>query len=85
MSVFRLTLTIEGADVTTQAAQDALFEAGCDDATFSVVDGVQLAEFDRDAAGFADAVGDAIRVVESTVPGARVVEIRRESGVAASS
>ncbi len=85
MSVFRFTLTIEGAEVTTEAAQDALFDAGCDDATFSVVNGVQLAEFDRDAAGFADAVGDAIRAVESAVPGARVVEIRRESGVAAPS
>lgn len=85
MSVLRFTLTIEGADIATEVAQDRLFDAGCDDATFSVVDGVQIAEFDRHAAHFADAVADAIKAVESAVPGARVTEIRRESEAAASS
>jgi hypothetical protein len=36
MTQFSFTLTIEGADVMTDAAQEALFEAGCDDATFAV-------------------------------------------------
>ncbi len=82
MTLFSFSLTIEGADVMTDAAQNALYEAGCDDATFGVSGGVQTAEFDREAAEFAEAVASAIRAVESAVPGARVVEIRREHDVA---
>jgi len=83
MMLFSFTLTIEGADVMTGAAQDALFEAGCSDATFGVSDRVQTAEFDREAAEFAEAVASAIKAVESAVAGARVVEIHREQDVAA--
>ena len=82
MAQFSLTLTIEGADVMTDAAQNVLFEAGCDDATFGASDGVQIAEFDREAADFAEAIGSAIRAVESAVPGAIVVQVRREHEVA---
>jgi hypothetical protein len=84
MTLFSFTLTIEGADVMTDVAQDALFEAGCADATFGVTDGVQTAEFDREAVEFAEAVATAIRAVESAVPGARVVEVHRQHDVVAS-
>ena len=83
MKVYSFTLTIEGADIMSDAAQNALFDAGCDDATFGVSDGVQTAEFDRAAAEFAEAVASAIKAVESTIPGARVVDIHREHDVAA--
>ena len=83
MTQFSFTLTIEGADVMTDAAQDALFEAGCDDATFVVSDEVQTAGFDREARDFAEAVASAIKAVESAVQGARVVEVRREHDAAA--
>ena len=83
MMQFTFTLTIEGADVMTDAAQDALFESGCDDATFGVSQGVQTAEFEREASDFADAVASAIKAVESAVPGARVVDVHREQDVAA--
>ena len=83
MSVFSFTLEIEGADVMTDAAQNALFEAGCDDATFGVSNGIQTAEFDREATEFAEAVASAIKAVEAAVPGARVVEIHRDRDVAA--
>lgn len=83
MMLFRFTLTIEGADVMTGAAQDALFEAGCSDATFGVSDSVQTAEFDREATEFAEAVASAIKAAESAVVGARVVEVHREQDVAA--
>jgi len=83
MTVFSFTLEIEGADVMTDAAQDALFEAGCDDATFGVSNGIQTAEFDREATEFAEAVASAIKAVEAAVPGARVVEIHRDRDVAA--
>jgi len=83
MTVFSFTLEIEGADVMTDAAQNALFEAGCDDATFGVSNGIQTAEFDREATEFAEAVASAIKAVETAVPGARVIEIHRDRDVAA--
>jgi hypothetical protein len=78
---FRFTVTIEGADVTTAAAVDALFDAGCGDATVAASRGVQTASFDRVADEFADAVGTAIRPIESAVPGARVISIDRDHDV----
>jgi len=83
MTIYRFTLTIDGADVMSDASQDALFEAGCDDATFGTSDGVQTGEFDRAAVDFAEAVASAIKAVETAVPEARVVDIHRERDVAA--
>ena len=82
MAQFSFTLIVEGADLLADEAQEALFEAGCDDATFSICAGVQTGEFDREAKEFAEAVASAIKAVESAVPGARVVEIHREREVA---
>ena len=81
--MFSFSMTIEGADILGETAQEALFEAGCDDATFGVSGGVQTAEFDREASDFSEAVASAIRAIESTVSGARVVEVHREQDVAA--
>ena len=75
---FRFTVTIEGADVTSAVAVDALFEAGCGDATLGTSGDVQTASFDRVADQFADAVGSAIRAIESAVPGARVTRVKRD-------
>ncbi|MGI8706737.1 MAG: hypothetical protein ACR2LG_00810 [Actinomycetota bacterium] len=83
MSEFRFTLKIEGADVLSDAAQEALFEAGCDDATFGVTDGLQTAEFDRKAGDFSEAVASAIREIEGAVRGAEVIEVHRERDIAA--
>lgn len=81
---FGFTLTIEGADLLTDDAQEALFEAGCDDATFSTSEGVQTADFDREAPDFATALASAIKAVENAVPGARVTQVHRdEEAVAA--
>jgi hypothetical protein len=81
--VFGFTLTIEGADVLTAEAQEALFDAGCDDATFGISNDVQTADFDREAPDFAEAVASAIKAIEIAVPGARVVEVRRDRDIAA--
>ncbi|MGI8552299.1 MAG: hypothetical protein ACR2PL_16160 [Dehalococcoidia bacterium] len=51
------------SDGNVKASLDALFEAGCDDATFGTVDGVHYADFDREARTFADAVASAIATV----------------------
>jgi hypothetical protein len=81
--LFSFTLTIGGADILTDDAIEALYEAGCDDATFGVSDGIQTGEFDREAADFAEAVAGAIKAVEAAVPGALVVDVRRELETAA--
>jgi hypothetical protein len=83
MSEFRFTLTIEGRDILDEVSQEALYEAGCSDATFGVSNGVQTGEFDREAADFAEAVASAIKQVETAVPGAKVVDVHREGDVAA--
>lgn len=83
MTEYRFTLRIEGADVLTNAAQDALHAAGCDDATFGISEGVQTAEFDREASDFSEAVAGAIKAIEGAVDGARVVDIHREEDIAA--
>ena len=56
-------LTIRGT--LTDALLDALFEAGCDDATISNKGDPIFAEFDREAASMLDAVISAISDVES--------------------
>ena len=44
--------------------EDALFEAGCDDATISLQKGVLIIEFDREAVSFSRAVASACSDVE---------------------
>ncbi|HUC36932.1 MAG TPA: hypothetical protein VMR97_07400 [Acidimicrobiales bacterium] len=65
MPEYEFTLVIEG-DLTQEDVARALFEAGCDDATFGVIDGMGYGDFVREAASFSDAVLGAIRQVEST-------------------
>lgn len=62
---------------------DALYEAGCDDATFGEVDGVRYADFAREGPSLTDAVLSAITAVES-VDGLRVVRVEPEDLVTAS-
>ncbi|MFI5392271.1 MAG: helix-turn-helix transcriptional regulator [Myxococcota bacterium] len=70
------TLIVEGP-VDDDSVLDALFDAGCDDATFGSVDGIGFADFQRDARSFLEAVRSAIRAVGS-VPQLRVVRIEPE-------
>src|SRR5450759_346589 len=72
---FNFTLIVEGADLQSPEAQDALYEAGCDDATFGLVDGVQYAEFDREAGSFGQALTSAMVALRRAVPGVRVVHV----------
>ncbi len=75
MTLYHFTLIVEGADLQTDARLDALWEAGCEDATFGVAGGVQHAAFDREADSYADAVVAAIRQIERAVPEARVTRL----------
>jgi hypothetical protein len=59
---------------TGDADHDALYEAGCDDATFSEIDGVQFADFTREAPALITAIASAIQNIQS-VPGLRVTRV----------
>jgi hypothetical protein len=78
---YEFTLLVEGADVQTDKAQEALFEAGCDDSTIGVNAGVQHIHFDREATSLAEALVSAITAVEQAVPGVRVVRVAPEEYV----
>jgi hypothetical protein len=65
MSDYEFTLLIEG-DLTDASIVAALYDAGCDDATFGVVDGVSFGEFVREAPSLPDALWSAIGQVETT-------------------
>lgn len=58
MSFFEFTIIASGVDIDSPY-EDALFEAGCDDATLSVQKGVLIAEFNREAVSFSSAVSSA--------------------------
>jgi len=84
VTIFDFTLTVEGLDVLDDDVIDALFAAGCGDATIGQADGVPRATFHREAPGFSEAVSSAIRQVEAVAPGARVVAVTRAPESAAS-
>lgn len=73
MNEYQFTLVTAG-DLDDEAIVDALFEAGCDDATLGSVDGVGYADFVRAGDSFGEAVRSAIQQVES-VPGLKVIRV----------
>ncbi len=75
MTTHHFTLIIEGPDLQDNANIDALFEAGCDDATVGRVGAIQYLDFDREAPLFADAVFSAIEAIEQAGLGARAVHL----------
>lgn len=79
MTEHNFTLVISGP---VPERLDELFEAGCDDATFGEVDGVQFADFDREAISFQNAVSSAVRNIESVL-GLRVLHLEPEDLVTA--
>lgn len=81
LTTFSFTLLIDGPDLQTDENMNALFEAGCDDALFGSRDGIQFADFDRDAQSFAEAIGSAIRDIKSAVPEAAILRVEPEEFV----
>lgn len=71
MNHFAFTLQAAGIDLTRDDYEDRLFNAGCDDALISVVNGELYLDFDRAAPTFDAATKSAQRDVERA--GARVV------------
>lgn len=64
MSSYQFTLLVEGPDLQSDTAVDALFEAGCDDALVGRTDGIQYLDFDREAPSPETAILSAITDVE---------------------
>jgi len=75
MKTHRFTLVVEGPDLQDDRVVDALFEAGCDDATVGRLGAVQYLDFDREAETLADAVFGATEAVEAAVPATQVVHL----------
>jgi hypothetical protein len=71
--VYEFSLVIDGVPHLTRRVEDALFEAGCDDATLSVRRGHLYAEFARAASSMKDAILSAIRDIRSSGIGASVL------------
>ena len=75
MREHQFTLIVDGVDLQDEAPFEALFEAGCDDATVGRVGPVQYLDFDRSAKSLADAVFSATEAIESAGVGARVIHL----------
>lgn len=74
MPIQHFTLIVDGADLQSEPFIDALFEAGCDDATVGRVNGVQYLDFDREAESLGEAIISAVRDVEK-VDGVQVARV----------
>jgi hypothetical protein len=70
---YAFTLEVSGIDTAQDNYEDALYEAGCDDALVAVVNGTLFLDFHRDALSFEDAVKSASRNVE--LAGGKVIRV----------
>ncbi len=64
MNSYEFKLVLANVDTIDQTLEDALFEAGCDDALLVCKNGVVYLEFDREAESLEDAILSAIHNVE---------------------
>jgi hypothetical protein len=68
-------LIVRGVSALTAEVEDALFKAGCDDATMSIQYGLLYIEFSRTAKSLKDAILSAIRDVHRAGIGAEVIRV----------
>jgi hypothetical protein len=73
------TLVLDGIPELTPEIMDALYEAGCDDATVSRSNGTVSMDFDRPAASLTEAIVSAINDIRRAGIGARVVRVEPDS------
>jgi hypothetical protein len=74
-TVHSFTLVLQGVAEVTDRVEDALFEAGCDDALLASRNGVVFLEFDRKAPSFQEAVRTAVGDVHKAGIGATVARV----------
>ncbi|MCU5774659.1 DNA-binding protein [Erwiniaceae bacterium BAC15a-03b] len=75
MAFYNFTLTVSGINLDTEGHEDALFEAGCDDAMLSYYGKAIYLEFERDAPSLKNAIATAIQDIEGAGIGARVESV----------
>jgi hypothetical protein len=76
---YNFVLVLSGLSESDDSIEDALFEAGCDDALLIFRDNVPYLEFDRQATSLEDAILSAILDVKSAVIGAKVLRVELEN------
>lgn len=81
---FDFALVLAGVPDLTDPVMNALFDAGCDDATFSLRYGLVFAEFSRSAKSFEDAVLGAIHDIRAADVGAEIIRVNECDLVSAS-
>lgn len=74
-TTYRFTLILSGGNGLTEAVQDALFNAGCDDAILGERGGVLYLDFDRKGESLAHAVLAAARDVDRAGGGLRAARV----------
>jgi transcriptional regulator with XRE-family HTH domain len=72
---YYFTLVLSGTDEHTEDLEDALFEAGCDDALLNFRESAVFLDFDRKAENIEDAVISAIKDVYNANIGASIVGV----------
>jgi len=81
---YNFTLILSGVTEPTNAVEDALFNAGCDDAILAFRNNIAYLEFDRKATSHEQAVLSAIRAVEKAGVGLKVEHVEPSDSVTAS-
>jgi hypothetical protein len=79
METYSFAIHVTGVDLTGEY-EGAFYEAGCDDALITVIDGRMRLDFDREAAGYKLALASAMDDVERA--GARVLFVEPLEGLA---
>ncbi len=79
--IYQFTLVLKGVDENTPELEDALYNAGCNDALINFREGTVYLDFDRKANTLKEAVISAIRDIESSSLGGIVVSVAPEDFV----
>lgn len=77
-NLYHFTLILDGVDEKTPGLEDALFEAGCDDALINYKNGAVYLDFDREGEELERTIISAIRDIESANIGATIVSVAPE-------
>lgn len=75
LDTYEFTLILDGVYDQTEGLEDQLFEAGCGDALINFRNGTVYLDFNREATSVDEAVISAIKSVENSKLGAKVISI----------
>ena len=81
VNTFTFRLIVERPDLQDDRTLDALYEAGFDDATFGVENGVQYIEFARAAGSYGTALFSAMAQLRDVVPDVVIIDVDRSEYV----